>query len=197
MANNSRQLTLGNFFAPKETKENESDKPKASKREADRLYDTEKRKRTFQSSWQQGRQWLVFEKGAMFCQICRTNKFGFADSSTAMATGSTCFQLTVVTKHEKSEKHTREQAACEAAEKPVEESQAFSMLKKMNQTKINQLCIKFRNVHALLKQKRPFSDFEWMNELDQLKGLDVGHEYGSDKSAATFAYHIAQVIGEK
>jgi hypothetical protein len=29
----------------------------------------------------------------------------------------------------------------------------------------------FRNVHALIKKRRPFTDFIWMCELDEIKGL--------------------------
>ena len=67
------------------------------------------------------------------------------------------------------------------------------MLSKINQAKRNQMMLKFRNTHALLKNYRPFTDYVWMNRLDRFKGLDVGSDYARDKSAAVFAYHIAEV----
>jgi hypothetical protein len=30
--------------------------------------------------------------------------------------------------------------------------------------------VKFRNVHALIKKKRPISDITWLNQLDRAKG---------------------------
>ena len=43
--------------------------------------------------------------------------------------------------------------------------------------------IKFRTAHALAKKSRPFTDFNWMCDLDSKKGLDVGATYRNDKQA--------------
>jgi hypothetical protein len=32
----------------------------------------------------------------------------------------------------------------------------------------------FRNVHALIKKRCPFTDFIWMCELDEIKGVGIG-----------------------
>ena len=39
----------------------------------------------------------------------------------------------------------------------------------------------FRNVHALIKKRRPFTDFIWMCELDEIKGVDIGETYRNEK----------------
>lgn len=83
--------------------------------------------------------------------------------------------------------HIREQAAHEAAFQPVETSSGYMMLMKMNKDRIAQLSIKFRNVQPLVKHYRLFTDYNWMHDLDRLKGLEVGAEYTSEKAAATFA----------
>ena len=39
----------------------------------------------------------------------------------------------------------------------------------------------FRNGHALIKKRRPFTDFIWMCELDEIKGVDIGETYRNEK----------------
>ena len=39
---------------------------------------------------------------------------------------------------------------------------------------------------------RPYSDFEWICQLDESKGLDIGRSYRSDKKAAEFVHFIAE-----
>ena len=55
-----------------------------------------------------------------------------------------------------------------------------------------QLEYKFRNVHAIVKHNRPIKDFEWMNELDNAKGLNTGQNYNSRFAAVSFLDSIAQ-----
>lgn len=65
------------------------------------------------------------------------------------------------------------------------------MLAKMKKDKLDRTCVKFCTVHALAKHHHPYTDFVWQNQLDRLKGLDVGSE--RDKAAAIFAHHIGEV----
>ena len=39
----------------------------------------------------------------------------------------------------------------------------------------------FRNVDALIKKRRPFTDFIWMCELDEIKGVYIGETYRNEK----------------
>ena len=39
----------------------------------------------------------------------------------------------------------------------------------------------FRNFHALITKRRPFTDFIWMCELDEIKGVDIGETYRNEK----------------
>ena len=39
----------------------------------------------------------------------------------------------------------------------------------------------FRNVHALIKKRRPITDFIWMCELDEMKGVDIWEAYRNEK----------------
>ena len=56
---------------------------------------------------------------------------------------------------------------------------------------MQQLALLFRNAHAIAKAGRPFSDMEWMCELDEKKGLDVGASYRTDK-CSEFIHCIAE-----
>jgi hypothetical protein len=41
-------------------------------------------------------------------------------------------------------------------------------------SKINRMTNLFSNVHALIKKRHPFTDFIWMCELDEIKGVGIG-----------------------
>lgn len=56
-----------------------------------------------------------------------------------------------------------------------------------------QLNLKFRNMHAIIKHNRPMSDFTWLNELDEAKGLDNGESYNNRFSGTLFMENIAAV----
>ena len=103
-----RQSTLSTWFSNKPVQAENA----KSKREQDRVYDHNKRKREFKLSWQIGRPWLKYDesKGIMFCDVCRKNTHRRADPDAQFV-----MQLTSVTRHENSEKHRREMSAVEAA----------------------------------------------------------------------------------
>ena len=48
-----------------------------------------------------------------------------------------------------------------------------------------------RNAHALAKNKKPLSEFKWLCDLDEAKGLTVGATYRNTKARSTFTKCIA------
>jgi hypothetical protein len=52
------------------------------------------------------------------------------------------------------------------AGKKTTETAAYKSLLTLNEKNWKQLDLKFRNVHAVIKQNRPISDYMWLNELD-------------------------------
>ncbi|KAK2169507.1 hypothetical protein LSH36_9g09065 [Paralvinella palmiformis] len=98
--------------------------------------------------------------------------------------------------HELTASHKRETLAIEAASKPPMDSTAGKMLIALNKTLADKLVIKFKTVPALAKHDQPFTDYVWQCSLDQSKGLAIGTDYRSDKAAADFAHHIAEVERE-
>ena len=61
------------------------------------------------------------------------------------------------------------------------DSEAGKILVTLNRALTEKLRIKFRSVHALAKHDRPFTDYIWQCELDELKGVNVWQDYRSDK----------------
>lgn len=49
----------------------------------------------------------------------------------------------------------------------------------MNQARRKRIENIFRNIHAI-------SDFKWLNDLDSVKGLDVGDTYNNHQAATHF-----------
>ncbi|XP_071795584.1 zinc finger protein 862-like [Asterias amurensis] len=64
---------------------------------------------------------------------------------------------------------------------------AGKALQKLNEKVYSQLVVLFRNMHAIVKQRRPFTDYLWLCELDERKGVDIGRTYRNDKQAVNFA----------
>ena len=52
------------------------------------------------------------------------------------------------------------------ARKKTTETPAHKSLLTLNEKNRKQLDLKFRNVHAVIKQNRPISDYMWLNELE-------------------------------
>ena len=51
--------------------------------------------------------------------------------------------------------------------------------------------LKFRNVHALIKNNRPISDIAWLNQLDRTKGLGHSKTYDNMTAATCFMEFIS------
>ena len=50
----------------------------------------------------------------------------------------------------------------------------------------------------MVKYNRPFSDYQWLNQLDKAKGLDVGDStYSKQKAGVKFLEFIAQTERDK
>ena len=50
---------------------------------------------------------------------------------------------------------------------------------------------------ALAKHARPYTDYVWLCDVDERKGLGVGAAYCNDKQARLFTHPIAEVAREK
>ena len=173
----------------------ERPEPPPWKRQHDTAYDANKRVRRFQVGWRTHCPWLKYDDASstMWCATCQANAHRHADANGNFAVGTKSLQLTSVKSHEVTSSHKRESAAADAATRPAMESIAGRMLVSMNKVLVDKLKIKFRTVHALAKHARPYTDYVWQCSVDERKGLVIGTDYRSDKSASEFAHHIAEV----
>jgi hypothetical protein len=94
-----------------------------------------------------------------------TNSQGKLRHKHLFITGCSNFKLSTITEHEKSKGHLD---ACDVhiARKKPTETPAHKSLLTLNEKNRKQLDLKFRNVHAVIKQNRPISDYMWLNELE-------------------------------
>ena len=80
------------------------------KKDKSKEYDREKRKRTFQASWQNGRQWLAFREGKMFCTYCAEFSNDPKMAKSTFVQGSMNFKLESILSHEKGEHHKKSES---------------------------------------------------------------------------------------
>lgn len=189
----AKQISIFECFGQPNRKAPSSD-AKTKKRAGDAQYDSNRRQRVFNPDWEKEYPWLVYNKeaGTMKCKVCTDNTHKRAEKSPwSTGLGTKSMQRSSVRSHDESEKHQREQEAVDAARS--KDRPANRAINQMRTEQRGQLCHKFRTVHALVKHHRPFTDYIWMNNLDKIKGVDVGANYESDKSAAVFADRIAEV----
>ena len=71
------------------------------------------------------------------------------------------------------------------------QSVAEKSLQAMNQSIFDQLTHLFRNAHAICMQSRPYTDFPWLCNLDEAKGICIGNQYRNADYAKTFIKAIA------
>lgn len=154
----------------------------------------EKRQRKFQQAWllnPEFKSWLRYDEASdlMFCKCCE--KHGQKDQTFVKGCGS--HRVDNLQKHAASRLHVKvmeiEAARCAAPGT----SPAERMLGKINAIAMERYNLLFRNAHVLTKRNRPFTDFEWMCELDEIKGLNIGPNYRSDKKCREFTDAIGEV----
>ena len=102
--------------------------------------------------------------------------------------------------HELSKGHlkaTEVKTANESTNNQVLNSDSGRALMSMKTADKNRICNLFRNAHAIAKKNRPLSDYVWISEGDQSKGLAVGQTYLNEKAALGFISSIAEVEQNK
>ena len=172
----------------------EKTKPSCNKRKSAKLYEEEKRARTFVPSWSKEFEWLEYdsEGGQMFCRGCK-----LYDQNGPFVTGCTNFRKDTLKGHEKSVSHKLNMEREAAASAPTSSSVASSSLVKLKSHVASRVKMMFRTVHGMALKGRPFTDFVWLCHLDRSKGLDIGTDYVNDKQAALFTSCVAAAEMER
>ena len=179
------------FWGPPKPK-----KTAPAKVDKDRAYDQTSRNRQFQQHWKTTYAWLELDKasGAMFCRPCRKHP-QHSEKNGMFVRGNTSYRLDSIKAHSKSAGHRRSVAKDTTVE--VKCTPAHQMLLTLNKVTVERLKHLSRNCHAIGKKGRPYTDYVWICQLYQLKGVDIGTAYLNDKAAAVFMHHIAEVAREE
>lgn len=144
------------------------------------------------SGWKPlGNNWLEFDaqNNKMFCKVCKSSKLA---EKSIFIDGSSNFKLDSIKSHNVSTPHLRAVQAVENLKKAPGTSEASKALMMMHDKQKDRLIYLFRTAHALAKNARPFTDFEWHCKLDKMKNVDIGDSYQTDKACKDFTSCIAK-----
>ena len=140
------------------------------------------------AEWKSSRPWLIDTSSGLTCSFC--SDFS-RDRNLNYITGCKAYKLDSIRKHETSKQHQHCALIAEAKSQNPSESSASKIIIKLNTEIIQKLEKMFRNCHALIIKNRPLSDFGWLCELDEKKGLTLGSTYRNTESAKKFIKAIA------
>lgn len=130
----------------------------------------------------------------MKCKLCVEH---INDKKIDLVVGSVSYKKDTLNKHNKSKIHEKAVLISEAKSKPKGESSAAKMIKTLNQNVLEKLDKMFRNCHAIVMKNRPLSDYIWLCQLDEMKGLNLGQTYRNQETAKVFINAIAEVEFQK
>ncbi|KAK0135054.1 Zinc finger protein 862 [Merluccius polli] len=101
-------------------------------------------------------------------------------------------KLETIVFHENSQSHKDCLIAEEKVSEPLQQAPCVISLVKLPEATKEKMAILFRTSHAIAKNARPFSDFKWMCNLDEKKGLKVGKTYRNEVECRLFTKYIAK-----
>ena len=167
-------------------------KKKADEKPASSKQYEETRVRKFQKAWlTKFNGWLRYdnETELMFCVLCE--RYGPKDQK--FVKGCTSLRMESLKTHASSKVHARSVEADKAAKSRPGTTPVVRLLQQMNAEAIEKLRILFRTAHAVAKHSRPFTDYVWLCNLDEKKGLNIGQTYRTDVKCREFIGAIAEV----
>ncbi|XP_044537375.1 sperm flagellar protein 2 [Gracilinanus agilis] len=154
-----------------------------------------KRNNQFLKIWLKKYPWLLYDDSSdlMFCGLCRKHGVNSGGNQVSFFYGTNNFRTEFLQAHDNSEAHTKAVLAEATGVSSLTDAAKEQMLKNRNKVILGRIENLFRTCHAIAKTGRPLKDFVWMCKLDDMKGVDVGPIFRTDKSARTFIYFIAEV----
>ncbi|CAC5426491.1 unnamed protein product [Mytilus coruscus] len=154
-----------------------------------REYEKTKRVRNYSTYWEKDRSWLKVSEEGMICLTCQQ----YGDPKTNIfSSGCKSYKLDSIVKHERSKNHEKSVLIEKAKIETKSESKAAKIVQTLNKENFDKLNKMFRTCHAMVKNNRPLSDFNWICQLDEMKGLHIGNTYRNSSSAKTFIRAIAE-----
>ncbi|XP_043831005.1 sperm flagellar protein 2 [Dromiciops gliroides] len=154
-----------------------------------------KRNNQFLKIWLKKYPWLVYDDRSdlMFCGLCRKHGVSSGGNQVSFFYGTNNFRTEFLHAHDNSEAHAKAALVEATGVSTLTDAAKEEMIKNRNKVILGRIENLFRSCHAIAKTGRPLKDFVWMCKLDDMKGIDVGSIFRTDKSARTFVYFIAEV----
>ncbi|XP_054543895.1 sperm flagellar protein 2 isoform X2 [Talpa occidentalis] len=154
-----------------------------------------KRNNQFLKIWLKKYPWLVYDEilNLMFCGLCRKHGVKSRGSQVSFFYGTDNFRTEFLNAHHLSEAHAKASLMEATSGSPVNRATTELMVRTMSKVTLGRVENLFRSCHAIAKTGRPLKDFIWMCNLDDMKGVDIGPVFRTNKSARTFTYFIAEV----
>ena len=136
--------------------------------------------------------------GTTFCSVCTEVSKTIKDVGTRnrFVTGCTSLKLESIKLHQESLNHKKAEKVIAGKLKPTS-TPAFEIVCSLNKEVLEKLQKMFKNCHALAMNHRPYSDYLWMCDLDECKGLSLGKTYRNIEAAKSFTSAIAKVELQK
>ncbi|XP_038959479.1 uncharacterized protein LOC120100737 isoform X3 [Rattus norvegicus] len=129
----------------------------------------------------------------MFCVLCRKHGVMSGGSTVSFFYGTDNFRAEFLSAHHFSEAHAKASLMEATSDSPVNRAATELMVRTMSKVTLGRVENLFRSCHALVKTGHSLRDFIWMCKLDDMKGVDIGPVFRTNKSARTFTYFIAEV----
>jgi len=131
------------------------------------MWKTKRPRKNFLLNGQQNRPWLSHTGSSMkWCSF-----WIVLSELQKLTVGCTSAKLNSVTRHEHSELHKYASATCKDKSAPKESSCVANAINRLKKSSFDKLAIMFRRCHVLVLIWSQPSDFNWMCDLDEVKGL--------------------------
>ncbi|XP_057168177.1 sperm flagellar protein 2 isoform X2 [Ursus arctos] len=149
----------------------------------------------FLKIWLKKYPWLIYDEilNLMFCGLCRKHGVKSKGTQVSFFYGTDNFRTEFLNAHHLSEAHAKASLMEATSSSPVNHTATELMVTTMSKVTLGRVENLFRSCHAIAKTGRPLKDFIWMCKLDDMKGVDIGPVFRTNKSARTFTYFIAEV----
>ncbi|XP_046278281.1 sperm flagellar protein 2 isoform X4 [Marmota monax] len=149
----------------------------------------------FLKIWLKKYPWLIYDEllNLMYCALCRKHGVKSGGSQASFLYGTDNFRNEFLNAHHLSEAHAKASLMEATSGSPVNRAATELMVRTMSKVTLGRVENLFRSCHAIAKTGHPLKDFIWMCKLDDMKGVDIGPVFRTNKSARTFTYFIAEV----
>ncbi|XP_035963315.1 uncharacterized protein LOC118545271 isoform X1 [Halichoerus grypus] len=154
-----------------------------------------RRNNQFLKIWLKKYPWLIYDEilNLMFCGLCRKHGVKSRGNQVSFFYGTDNFRTEFLNVYHLSEAHAKASLKEAMSGSPVNCTTTELMVTIMSKITLGRIENLFRSCHAIAKTGRPLKDFIWMCKLDDMKGIDIGPVFRTNKSARTFTYFIPEV----